>query len=197
MRSCVRLLPSFTPREVLPEARDDKNILRFKKWGHLFRAPMRIYGDLECALVNCYEPGTEGSMVYHKHKPVACSLRVVSDIPNFVISHFNYRGPDAHLRLVKRLKALAQQIEGFPNYPARCKKEDQRKFDEATSCFACGGAFVPGDKNLRKVFDHCHWTGKYRSAMHSACNLQCKREKKFSVFFHNLSKLMVTSLSGR
>ena len=54
--------------------------------------------------------------------------------------------------------------------------------------FARGGAFVPGDKNLRKVFDHCHWTGKYRSAMHSACNLQCKREKKFSVFFHNLSK---------
>ena len=98
----------FTPREVLPEARDDKNILRFKKWGHLFRAAMHIYSDLECALVNCYEPGTEGSMVYHKHKPIACSLRVVSDIPNFVIPKFNYRGPDAHLRLVKRLKALAQ-----------------------------------------------------------------------------------------
>ena len=51
-----------------------------------------------------------------------------------------------------------------------------------------GGAFIPGDENKRKVFDHCHWPGNYRSAMHSECNMQCREAKTFPVFFHNLSK---------
>ena len=28
------------------------------------------------------------------------------------------------------------------------------------------------DKNYRKVRDHCHFTGKYRGAAHSICNLR-------------------------
>ena len=38
-----------------------------------------------------------------------------------------------------------------------------------------------------KVRDHCHWTGKYRGAAHSGCNLRKRINKQIPVFFHNLS----------
>ena len=48
------------------------------------------------------------------------------------------------------------------------------------------------DKNNKKEFklnqkarDHCHYTGKYRRAAHSICNLCYKIPKEISVVFHN------------
>ena len=83
---------------------------------------------------------------------------------------------------------MAVEIDRIPYFFARYDEEEMKRFNEATSCFACGGEFVPNDKKLRKVFDHSHWTGEYRSAMHPQCNLQCRKEREFPVFFHNLSK---------
>ena len=40
-------------------------------------------------------------------------------------------------------------------------------------------------KKAIKVRDHCHYTGKYRGAAHSACNLQYKIPKSITVLFHN------------
>ena len=88
---------------------------------------------------------------------------------------------------MEELKKIATEIDLIPYFPASRHLEEMKRYKEATSCFACGGEFIPGDKN-KKVFDHSHWTGKYRSAMHSECNLQCKRARSFPVFFHNLSK---------
>ena len=38
---------------------------------------------------------------------------------------------------------------------------------------------------MQKVRDHCHYTGKYRGAAHSNCNLKYKTTKKIPVVFHN------------
>ena len=38
---------------------------------------------------------------------------------------------------------------------------------------------------MRKVRDHCHYTGKYRGAAHSKCNLEYKIVKEIPVLFHN------------
>ena len=38
---------------------------------------------------------------------------------------------------------------------------------------------------MRKVRDHCHYTGKYRGAAHSKCNLNYKIVKEIPVLFHN------------
>ena len=47
--------------------------------------------------------------------------------------------------------------------------------------------------------DHCHFTGKFRRAAHSSCNLKFKKPKFTPVFFHNLSgfdsHLFVTKLA--
>ena len=40
-------------------------------------------------------------------------------------------------------------------------------------------------KKYRNVRDHCHYTGKYREATHSICNLRYKTRKEIPVVFHN------------
>ena len=41
-------------------------------------------------------------------------------------------------------------------------------------------------QNKRKVKDHCHYTGKFRGAAHSICNLNCKVPKNIPII-HNAS----------
>ena len=46
-------------------------------------------------------------------------------------------------------------------------------------------------KNLKKTYkvrDHCHFTGKYRGAAHSKCNLRYKIPKEIPIVFHSGSK---------
>ena len=38
-------------------------------------------------------------------------------------------------------------------------------------------------KKMRKVRNHCHYTGKYRGAAHSKCNLEYKIVKEIPVLF--------------
>ena len=42
-------------------------------------------------------------------------------------------------------------------------------------------------KNKRKVKDHCHYTGKFRGAAHSKCNLNYKIPKDIPIIIHNAS----------
>ena len=51
----------------------------------------------------------------------------------------------------------------------------------------CDEKFVEKSKEFCKVRDHCHYTGKYRGALHSKCNLQLKRSRSIPVFAHNLT----------
>ena len=39
--------------------------------------------------------------------------------------------------------------------------------------------------NYRKVSNHCHYTGKYRGAAHSICNLKFNVPDEILVVFHN------------
>ena len=43
------------------------------------------------------------------------------------------------------------------------------------------------NKLFSKVKDHCHYTGKYRGAAYSICNLKYSIPKKIHVVFHNAS----------
>ena len=42
-------------------------------------------------------------------------------------------------------------------------------------------------KKRRKVEDHCHYTGKFRGAAHSNCNLKYKVLKDIPIIIHNAS----------
>ena len=51
--------------------------------------------------------------------------------------------------------------------------EAKEKFESAMHCHVCKKP-VGGDK----VRDHCHFTGQFRGAAHSQCNLNYKITKK-------------------
>ena len=49
-------------------------------------------------------------------------------------------------------------------------KEQQKSYENAKICYICEGNFehkYANEKNSRKVTDHCHYTGEYRSTAHS------------------------------
>ena len=54
-------------------------------------------------------------------------------------------------------------------------KKELKSHKDVTECYICGKKIIKRfakDKNHRKVRDHCHYTGKYRGAEHSFCNLR-------------------------
>ena len=56
-----------------------------------------------------------------------------------------------------------------------------------TACYICGKTSskkVAKDKNYWKARDHWHFTGKYRIAAHSICNLKFNVPNEIPVVFH-------------
>ena len=68
--------------------------------------------------------------------------------------------------------------------------EEKESYENQKNCHICEKEFC-SDKNnneskkVQKVRDHCHYTGKYRGAAHSTCNLRCKISKEIPVALHN------------
>ena len=67
-------------------------------------------------------------------------------------------------------------------------------YEEQKECYICQKEFCC-DKNqkmkfklYKKVRDHCHYTGKFRGAAHSICNLNYKVPQEIPVKIHNGSK---------
>ena len=62
-------------------------------------------------------------------------------------------------------------------------KEELKSYQDAEVCYICGKKFA-NDKNSRRVRDHCHFTGKYRGAAHSICNLKFNVINEIPIVFH-------------
>ena len=54
-------------------------------------------------------------------------------------------------------------------------------------CYICKNRFSTDDDNKKyyKVRNHCHYTGKYKGAGHTTCNLRYRTPKEIPVLFHN------------
>ena len=71
---------------------------------------------------------------------------------------------------------------------------ENKYYEEQKECYRCQKEFWC-DKNqkmkfklYKKVRDHCHYTGKFRGAAHSICNLNYKVLQEIPVKIHNGSK---------
>ena len=62
-------------------------------------------------------------------------------------------------------------------------EEEEYLFQKSNSCCICKKLI---DNDEEKVRDHCHVTGKFRSAAHKICNVNFQLTKKVPVIFHNL-----------
>ena len=63
-------------------------------------------------------------------------------------------------------------------------KGQLKEYNHKSRCHICFGPFRLGN---RKVRDLCHYSGIYRGAAHSLCNLQYKIPTYIPVVFHNLA----------
>ena len=68
--------------------------------------------------------------------------------------------------------------------------EENNFYNKQEICYICKEKFCmdKDDKNYinkRKVKDHCHYTGKFRGAAHSKCNLNYKVPKEIPIIIHN------------
>ena len=71
-------------------------------------------------------------------------------------------------------------------------QEENNHYNEQEICYICEEKFCmdKDDKdyiNRKKVKNHCHYTGKFRGAAHSQCNLNHKVQKEIPIIIYNTS----------
>ena len=104
-----------------------------------------------------------------------------------------YRRKDCIEKLCKKLKKRAMKIINYEKKEMiPLTYEENRSYKEQEACHICEEKFSMDKddenyKNKRKVKDHCHYTGKFRGAAHSKCNLNYKVPKDIPVIIHNAS----------
>ena len=97
-----------------------------------------------------------------------------------------YRGLDcvskfcAHI--ISEASRLYKSHHEVPMIPLT--NSQMKEHNRSEKCHICFKGFTDKD---RKVRDHCHYTGLYRGAAHSSCNLQYKIPNHIPVIFHNLA----------
>ena len=67
-------------------------------------------------------------------------------------------------------------------------KEQQESYKNPKIYYICQEKFenkCVKDRKHANVRDHCHYTEKYRGAIHSICNLKYNVPKKNLIVFHN------------
>ena len=90
---------------------------------------------------------------------------------------------------------LKQQVNKIINYEMKAMipltNEEKESYENQEICHISEKEFCTDKDNKkefklkRKVRDHCHYTGKYRGAALSICNLRYKISKEILVVFHN------------
>ena len=87
------------------------------------------------------------------------------------------------------LKDHAMKMINFKKKKMRLlTKEQHKSYENVKICYICKEKFKNKylkDKKHHKVRDHCHYTGEYRGAAHSICNLKYSIPKKIPTVFHN------------
>ena len=97
-----------------------------------------------------------------------------------------YGGKDCIRKFCDHVIGEARRLYGsFPEKPMEPLTLAQWKdYKHVSSCHICLKPFREGKPKVR---DHCHYSGIYRGAAHSLCNLQYKIPSYIPVVFHNLS----------
>ena len=174
----------------MPDA--EYNILQSKPVKKSLKNAFVIYADLECLLIkrntcnnNPNKPYTTAKAL---HKPSGYSLLTSCSFDKSENKQTSYRGRDCMKRFCVDLKERVTKITNYEMKPMDPLTEDEKEsYENQKLCHICEQEFCTdnNDKEMGKVRDHCHYTGKYRSGAHSKCNLNYKIIKEIPAFFHN------------
>ena len=176
-----------------------ENYAAFKNIKNQQWAPVVIYADFECTLLDVNEPIGEQTMALQKHVPNSVGAYVASPYPEFRGDYMQWNGKECAKQFLSHLKKVEYQVFDRIRNPKSIimTEEDQKDFDEAKVCHICkqefscsdGDLTYPSQKDtpaLQKVRDHDHFDGKFRGAAHHRCNLQYSlKGLHIPVIFHN------------
>ena len=164
-------------------------ICSFHNFAKMMHLPVVGYADFESILKPTRGEKGKGTVQTHEHIPCGFAFHLVS--PFLQLEPVVKRAKDETEKLPQEfvrelIASVKSALLSLPNkkmFPLT--KEEWKTFREAAVCWLCRKEFREGG-NLRKVRDHCHFSGKFRGAAHSLCNFKFQRPKFTPVFFHNL-----------
>ena len=171
----------------------DTKILESNQNQKSYVAPFITYADLECIIekTNGYKNNPENSFTTNvsKHIPSGVSMPTISSFRSIENKPEIYRGKDCMKKFCESLREHAMKIINFKKKKIKLLiQKQQESYDNAKICYICKVKFETKylkDKEYRKVRYHCYFTGKYRGAVHSICNLKYSVSKKIPIAFHN------------
>ena len=116
-------------------------------------------------------------------------MSTISSIRSIENKNDVHRGKDCMKKFYEFLREHATEIINFKKKKRKLlTKKQQDSYESAKICYICKEKFENkylNDKKYRNVRDHCHYTGEYRDAAHSMCNLKYSVPKKIHIVFHN------------
>ena len=109
------------------------------------------------------------------HKPSGYSLLTSCSFDKSENKQTYYRGKDCMKGFCDDLNEHVTRVTNYEMKPMNpLIEEEKESYKNQKLCHICEKEFCTDNKEMRKVRDHCHYTGKYRGAAHSKCNLNYK-----------------------
>ena len=154
-----------------------------------------IYVDLERLLVKydacSNNPNKSYTINEGQHIPSGYSISILDNSTNSSKVLY-YREKDCNQKLCKELREIGEELFDAEEKPLIPLTSEQKRFhNNAKRCHICHTKFYSKDHiggksiNYRKVRDHDHYTGLYRSAAHSICSLRYSTQTDIPVVIHN------------
>ena len=167
----------------------DNNIIKYNHGEKSIKMPFTIYADLECLLEKVdtckNDPNKSQTTKINKHILSGYSIFTHCSFDESKNKLNCYRGDDCMEKFCKDLREHSTKIINYEKKKIiLLTPEEKKDYDNQKVCYICKKEFDNND-NDKKVRDHCHYTGKYRSAAHNICNLRYKIPKEIPVVFHN------------
>ena len=167
-----------------------KPIVKYPDGQYQFKVPFMMYANFESILEPIQEasndPNVSSTRGVNIHTPSGWCVYSHFTYGNVANPLTQYRGPDCINKFCKHIISEAKQLHSsFPEKPMEPLTKSQiKEYKWVNKCHIC---FKPFNEKERKVRDHCHYSGIYRGAAHSSCNLQYKIPKYIPVVFHSLA----------
>ena len=155
-----------------------------------FKVPFIMYADFESILEPIESPNPYPNQPYSQNvnQHVSSGWCVYSKFAYCEVKDplKIYRGNNCVKKFCDHVRGEAHRLyHTFPEKPKDPLTEKQwKKYKKASRCHICFKSFTEDNPKVR---DHCHYSGFYRGAAHSLCNLRYRIPSYILVVFHNLS----------